>query len=297
MAGVDVRGGAPGTRETDLLNPVNTVEQVFAVVLSGGSAYGLDTAHGVMRYLEEHGIGLHIGPRIIVPIVPAAILFDLDRGDWKIRPTAESGYQACMAAKTGQIAEGNAGAGAGATVGKLFGPQFAMKGGLGTASIHVGNTGVVVAAIVAVNAVGDVYAPHSPEILAGALEPDGKTFRNSMAQIRNGYRLILPPSRASTTIGVVATNAKLTKTHTTKIAQMAHDGYARAINPTHTPFDGDTIFALATGTGPENVDIGAIGALAADVTAMAIVRAVMTAEGIPGCPSHRDVMLRRGGRV
>jgi len=288
--GVDVRGGAPGTRETDLLRPVNTVQQIFGLSLSGGSAFGLDTASGVMRYLDEKEIGYHVGPSMVVPIVPAAILFDLGfGGDWKIRPTAESGYQACQAATTGKIAEGNIGAGAGATIGKLFGPKYAMKGGLGTASIHIDNTGVVVAAMVAVNAVGDIYDPHTAQIIAGARTEDGKGFRNAMDQIRRGYRVVMPESGTNTTIGVVATNAKLDKDQATKVAQMAHDGYARAINPTHTPADGDTIFSLATGTLAARVDTGMIGALAADVMAQAIVRAITQAEGAGGLLSYSDL--------
>ncbi|HEV2389011.1 MAG TPA: P1 family peptidase [Candidatus Acidoferrales bacterium] len=287
--GVDVRGGAPGTRETDLLRPVNTVQQVFGLVLSGGSAFGLDAASGVMRYLDERGIGYKVGPTMTVPIVPAAILFDLGvGGDWKIRPTAESGYQACLAASAGRIEEGNVGAGAGATVGKMFGPQFAMKSGLGTASIRAGSTGVVVAAMVAVNAVGDIYNPRTGRIVAGARTADGKGFRSAIARMREGYAVEMPTG-TNTTIGVVATNARLNKDQATKVAQMAHDGYGRAINPTHTPADGDTIFALATGTSAARVNHGAIGALAAEVMAMAIVRAATQAAGIPGYPSYRDL--------
>lgn len=296
-AGVDVRGGAPGTRETDLLNPINTVQQIYGLALSGGSAYGLDTASGVMRYLSEKGIGFNLGQSstpgagtIVVPIVPAAILLDLSVGDWRIRPTAESGYQACLAAGTGKIAEGNVGAGAGATVGKFFGSKFAMKSGLGTASIRPGNSGIVVAAMVAVNSGGDIYDPETAKVIAGARTEDGKGLRNTMAQIRAGYHaagLIRPGT--NTCLGVVATNATLTKDHATKIAQMAHDGYARAINPTHTTGDGDTIFAIGTGTNSEATDVNAIGALAADMIAKAVVRAVMQAESIPGYPSYRDL--------
>lgn len=289
VCGVDVRGGAPGTRETDLLRPINTVQQVYGIVLSGGSAYGLDTASGVMRYLEEKNIGYKVGPVITVPIVPAAILIDLGIGDWKIRPTAESGYLACQAATTGKIAEGNVGAGAGATVGKMFGAEFAMKGGLGTASVGAGKTGLIVAALVAVNALGDVRDPKTGAIVAGARAADGKGFRDSMAQIRDGYGVLSrESSRMNTTLGIVATNARLTKDQATKVAQMAHDGFARAINPTHTPADGDTIFALATGTLRSRADAGAVGALAADRIAEAIVRAVMQAESIPGYPAYRD---------
>jgi L-aminopeptidase/D-esterase-like protein len=287
VAGVDVRGSAPGTRETDLLNPINTVQQVQAIVLSGGSAFGLDTASGVMRYLEEHGLGFKVGP-VVVPIVPAAILFDLGVGDPKIRPNAESGYQACMAAGTGPVAQGNVGAGAGATVGKLFGQKFAMKSGLGTASAKIADTGVVIAALVAVNAVGDVIDPKSGRIIAGARNENGHGLRDSMAEIMRGYQLVAQPE-SNTTIGVVATNADLDKVQMNKIAQMAHDGLARTINPVHTPFDGDTIFAVSTGTLKKKASPGAIGAIAATVMAQAVLRAVTHAQGIPGFPAYRDI--------
>jgi L-aminopeptidase/D-esterase-like protein len=271
-AGVDVRGSAPGTRETDLLNPTNNVQQIQAILLAGGSAFGLDAATGVMRYLEEHGLGFHIGSAV-VPIVPAAVLYDLELGDSKIRPTAESGYKACEAATSGKVAEGSVGAGAGATVGKLFGPKQAMKSGLGTASLRVGNTGVVVGAIVAVNAVGDVVDPKTGQIIAGARKSDGSGFVDSMARIREGYGVEFAAG-ANTTIGVVATNVAFDKAQMTKIAQMAQDGLARTINPVHTLADGDTIFAVSTGAISVRANHGAIGALAADVMARAIVRAV-----------------------
>ena len=289
-AGVDVRGAAPGTRETDLLNPVNTVQKVNAILLSGGSAFGLDAAGGVVRYLEEHGQGFRVGSNVI-PIVPAAILFDLGVGDPKIRPTAESGYKACQAASAGKVEEGNVGAGAGATVGKMFGPKQAMKSGLGTASIHVGNTGIIVGAIVAVNAVGDVSDPSTGKIIAGARKPDGSGFLDSMRQLREG-RLVEVPAGAHTTIGVVATNVAFDKAQITKIAQMAHDGLARCINPVHTPNDGDTVFAVATGAIAARGDHGAIGALAAEAMSQAIVRAVMNARGLPGLPSYQDIRGR-----
>jgi L-aminopeptidase/D-esterase-like protein len=289
-AGVDVRGSAPGTRDTELLNPVNTVQQVQAIVLSGGSAFGLASADGVMRYLEEHGLGFHIG-QSIVPIVPAAILFDLDHGDPKIRPTAESGYKACQAATSGKVEEGNVGAGAGATIGKMFGMKSAMKSGLGSASVHVGDTGIVVAAIVAVNAVGDVVDPKLGKIIAGARKPDGSGFLDTMQQWREG-RGPAPASGANTTIGVVATNAAFDKAQATKIAQMAHDGLARTINPTHTPWDGDTIFAVATGAVEARANHGTIGAIAADVMSQAVLRAVMNAHGLPGLPSYSDLKGR-----
>jgi L-aminopeptidase/D-esterase-like protein len=285
-----VRGAAPGTRETDLLNPVNSVQKVQAILLSGGSAFGLDAAGGVVRYLEEHGLGYQVGP-IVVPIVPAAILFDLAVGDPKIRPTAESGYKACQAATAGKVEEGNVGAGAGATVGKLFGPKQAMKSGLGTSSIRVGNTGIVVGAIVAVNAVGDVLDPKTGKIIAGARKPDGSGFLDTMGQMREG-RLVETPAGAHTTIGVVATNVAFDKAQITKVAQMAHDGLARCINPVHTPNDGDTIFAVATGAISARGDHGAVGALAAEAMAAAVVRAVMNARGLPGLPSYRDLSGR-----
>ena len=288
-AGVDVRGGSPGTRDIELLNPINTVQQVQAIFLSGGSAFGLDVASGVMRYLEEHRLGYAMGD-VIVPIVPGAILYDLEIGDAKIRPTAESGYKACQAATTERVAEGNVGAGAGAAIGKMFGPKQAMKSGLGSASIRVGNTGIVVGAIVAVNAVGDVLDPKTGQIIAGARKADGSGFMDSMARIREGYGV--RADGANTTIGVVATNVALDKAQATKVAQMAHDGFARTINPAHTPSDGDTIFAVATGATAARANPGAIGALAADVMARAVLRAVMNARGIAGLPSYSDLRSR-----
>jgi L-aminopeptidase/D-esterase-like protein len=291
-AGVDVRGAAPGTRETDLLNPVNSVQQVHAIVLAGGSAFGLDAASGVMRYLDERNIGFkvngfNVGP-INVPIVPAAILIDLAvGGNPKIRPTADCGYAAAMAATTGPVAEGNVGAGAGATIGKSAGPQRAMKGGLGSASITMPD-GLIVAAIVAVNALGDVIDPSTGKVVAGVRTPDGKDLADARVLLRAGA-VQRSPIGGNTTIGVVATNAALTKTEATKVAQMAHDGYARAIAPVHTPADGDTIFALATGAKAGQPDVTKIGALAAEVMADAILRAVRQATSIPGYPAARDV--------
>lgn len=287
VTGVDVRGAAPGTRETDLLQPTNTVQQVNAILLSGGSAFGLDAATGVMRYLDEHGIGLHVGP-VVVPIVPAAILYDLNIGDSKIRPNADSGYAACQAASSTHIAEGNVGAGAGATVGKLFGVECAMKSGLGTASVQIGETGITVAAMVAVNAAGDVFDSNTGRILAGARKPNGGGFLNSMSQLLAGTSNALS-SGAHTTIGIIATNATLTKTEATKVAQMAHDGLARTINPVHTTVDGDTIFAAATCSSATKVDLTTLGAVAANVMARAVNRAVITATGIPGYPAHQDL--------
>src|SRR5580700_9643996 len=285
-AGVAVRGGPQGTREIELLNRVIRVKQVQGLLLSGGSAFGLEAASGVMRYLEEHRLGYAVGD-VVVPIVPAAILYDLQLGDAKIRPTAESGYKACHAATTERVAEGNVGAGAGATIGKMFGPKQAMKSGLGSASVRVGNTGIVVGAIVAVNAVGDVLDPKTGQIIAGARKADGSGFVDSMARIREGYSV--SAGGANTTIGVVATNAALDKTQAAKVAQMAHDGLARTIYPVHTPSDGDTIFAVATGASQVRASPGAIGALAADVMARAVLRAVISARGIAGLPSYSDL--------
>ena len=287
IAGVDVRGSAPGTRETDLLNPHNTVEQVHAIVLAGGSAFGLDAASGVMRYLDEHGIGFETGVAK-VPIVPAAILFDLGVGGKpQIRPTADCGYRAATAAGTGPIAEGNVGAGAGATVGKLAGPKRAMKSGIGTASITLPN-GLVVAALVAVNAVGDVIDPATSTVIAGARTEDGTGLIDARRLIRTGKVAALLRGEA-TTIGVVATNARLTKVQANKMAQMAHDGLARVIEPVHTPYDGDTIFALATGDLQGDADLLTVGSLGAQVIAEAVLRAVRAATGIPGFPAARDI--------
>jgi L-aminopeptidase/D-esterase-like protein len=287
VAGVDVRGSAPGTRETDLLKPTNLVDKVNAIVLSGGSAFGLDSATGVMRYLEEHDAGYATAAGK-VPIVPAVILYDLNVGDSKIRPNAESGYKACTAAKTGPIEEGSVGAGAGATVGKIGGGK-PMKGGIGTSSIRLAN-GLIVGALVAVNCVGDVIDPKTGKIVAGARTPDGKGFLNIIQAYRSGRGVVQnPPPGQNTTIGVVATNARFDKTQMTKIAEMAHDGMARAINPTHTPSDGDTLFALSTGTSTANGNLTAIGALAAEAVSEAILRAVMKAKSVLGFPGVRDI--------
>lgn len=305
IGGVDQRGGAPGTRETDLLRPLHLVEKVHAILLAGGSAFGLDAATGVMRYLEARGVGYEVGVArgaVRVPIVPAAILFDLGVGRADVRPDAEMGYQACLNASA-TPAQGNVGAGTGATVGKLLGMAQAMKGGLGTASLEVG-VGLVVGAIVAVNAVGDVLDPATGRILAGARTPQGQRspaqprsethpepdttsstpFANSLSILRSQVLSQMPQD--NTVIGVVATNGKLTKEQTNKVAQMAQDGLARAIRPAHTMYDGDTIFALATGE--VQADVTVVGSFAAEVFAQAIVNAVMAAEAIPGLPAARN---------
>ena len=290
---VDQRGGAPGTRETDLLNPVNNVQIVNAIVLSGGSAFGLDAASGVMKWLDERNIGYPVGASGVVPIVPAAILFDLGFGGKpKVRPDADCGYRAAGAATEAPVTEGNVGAGAGATVGKSGGGGRGggqggpMKAGLGSAAIKMPN-GLVVAAIVAVNAVGDIIDPMTGQVVAGARGPDGKLL-DARTILRGGAGR---EGRAgeNTTIGLVVTNAKLTKVQAQKMAQMANDGYARAIYPSHTPGDGDTIFSAATGTWDGQVNYGQIGALAAEAMAEAVVRAAVRATASNGLPSARDL--------
>lgn len=286
VAGVDVRGSAPGTRETDLLNPLNFVDEVQAIVLAGGSAFGLDAASGVVRHLEERKIGL-LTPYGVVPIVPAAILFDLGVGDPRVRPGVDCGYRAARGASDGPVAEGNVGAGAGATVGKLLGMDRAMKGGIGSAAITLPG-GLTVAAIVAVNAFGDIIDPATGRVVAGVRTPDGRGLADARVLLRSGAAL-RGTAGANSTIGVVATNARLTKTQATKVAQMAHDGLARAIAPIHTMHDGDTLFAIATGARDEAADVSTIGALAAEAVAEAVLRAVRQATGIPGFPAARDL--------
>ncbi len=288
VAGVDVRGGAPGTRETDLLDPLNTVQKVQAIVLSGGSAFGLEAATGTVRWLEEHGRGQ--ATRVLrVPIVPAAVLFDLGLGDPKVRPTADCGYRAAAAATDGPVAEGSVGAGAGATVGKLAGAGRAMKAGLGSAAIVL-PSGLTVAAIVAVNALGDVIDPATARVVAGVRTVDGRSLADARGLLRSGgFGRPALVSGENTTLGVVATNAVLTKAQATKVSQMAHDGLARAISPVHTPEDGDVVFALATGTLAGEADVALVGSLAAEVMADAIVRAARAAKGLPGYPSAADL--------
>ncbi len=276
-AGVDVRGGAPGTRETDLLRPESTVERVNAVFISGGSAFGLDVGAGISRYLEEQGLGYRAGG-VTVPIVCGAILFDLTLGDPRIRPDSRAGYEAARGASSDPVAEGNVGAGAGCTVGKMFGPGRAVRGGLGSWGWCRAD-GLRVAGLAAVNCLGDVWDPATGAIVAGAQKSDGGGFVDSIGQLRRGYRPESAPG-GNTVIGIVATNAALDKASCTKIARMAQDALARCIYPAHTPEDGDTVFALATGRHPiagTPADIGVIGAMAADVLATAILRGVQAA--------------------
>ncbi len=289
--GVSQRGGAPGTRETDLLDPLNLVDKVNAIVLAGGSAYGLDAAQGVVRYLDEHKIGWNVGPAGVVPIVPSAILFDLGfGGDPKIRPTADCGYKAAAAATDGPVQEGNVGAGAGATIGKVAGAGRSMKSGIGSAAIRLPN-GLTVGAIVAVNAVGDVIDPSTGQVVAGVRTQDGNALADARKLLRDGSLVQAAPPRAggNTTLAVVATNAKLSKVEISRVALMADDGLARAIAPSHTIGDGDTVFALATGRWNGQIDPSIVGALAADVLAEAIIRAAAQADSLGGLPSARQL--------
>ena len=289
--GVDVRGGAPGTRETDLLDPRCMVEVVNAVLLTGGSAFGLNAAAGVMRVLEEHGVGFDVGVAR-VPIVPAAVLFDLGLGRADVRPDTESGARATQSAAHGPVAQGTVGAGTGATVGKMGGPTLATKGGIGSASAALPD-GHVVGALVAVNASGDIYDPESGALIAGARHPEGGWLgRGGQVERRE-----TPFPGANTTIAVVATDAPLTKVEISKVAQMAHDGLALAIRPAHTPFDGDTIFALSTGHGDAPTPpagalmVSLVGALAAQTLARAVVKAARVATGLHGIPGLRDLSM------
>lgn len=286
-AGVDVRGAAPGTRETDLLDPINTMQGVHAIALAGGSAFGLDAAGGVMQWLEEQGRGVEVGA-VRVPLVPAAVIFDLGVGDPAIRPNAQSGVRACAAAvPLPDAGEGNVGAGAGATVGKLLGPDRAMRGGLGIATRRA--HGVTMAAVVVVNAVGDIVDPDTGEIVAGArVAPDSLDLAGTVATLLGTAPPAGPGAGRNTTIGVVITDARLTKSQATRLAQVAHDGLARTIRPVHTPMDGDTLFAAATGTLDPTVQdripadlLGLVlSVMAAEVTADAVMRAVRAAEGL-----------------
>ncbi len=277
VAGVDVRGAAPGTRETDLLHPSNLVDKVHAIMLAGGSAWGLEAATGAVRWLEERGVGLDVAVGRL-PIVPAAVLFDLLVGDMRIRPDAAAGYAACAAASGADPTEGNVGAGAGAVVGKVFGIQHAMKGGVGTASVTV--DGVTVGALIACNALGDVIDPDTAQVMAGARTDDGRALRDTRRALMRGQ----PPqpllAGTNTTIGVVATDAILTKAQAHRLAIAAHDGLARSINPVHTMSDGDTLFSLGTGRAGKSLGMMVLATMAAEATARATVRAVQAARSV-----------------
>ncbi|MCW8165772.1 peptidase S58 family protein [Verminephrobacter aporrectodeae subsp. tuberculatae] len=277
VAGVDVRGAAPGTRETDLLHPSNLVDQVHAVVLAGGSAWGLDAATGAVRWLEERGIGFDVAVGRL-PLVPAAVLFDLLLGDMRIRPDAAAGYAACQAACTRDPAEGNVGAGAGAVLGKAFGMQRAMKGGIGTASVTV--HGVTVGALIACNALGDVIDPDSAQVIAGARTQDGLRLCDTRRALLRGDAPQSLLAGTNTSIGVVATDAVITKAQAHRLAVAAHDGLARSINPVHTMSDGDTLFCLGTGRAGKNPGMLLLATMAAEATAVATARAARAAASI-----------------
>ncbi len=290
VAGIDVRGGAPGTRETDLLKPENSVDRVDAVFLSGGSAFGLDVGSGVSRFLEEQGRGF-VTQVARVPIVCGAIIFDLFLGDPKIRPDARAGYEAIKSASGQAVEEGNVGAGAGATVGKMLGLERAMKSGLGSWALSF-TDGLKVGALAVVNSIGDVVNPVTGKIIAGARKTVGEGFVDCIKELRRGYR---PKAvfRGNTVLCVVATNAALSKSQCAKVATMANDGLARCIRPSHLPWDGDVVFAISTGTWRQEIDWGIIGALAADALSTAIIRAVMNAESWGPYPAAKS-MMRHG---
>lgn len=295
VAGVDQRGGAPGTRETDLLHPMHLVEKIHGLVLSGGSAYGLDAASGVMRWLEENGIGFQTD-QARVPIVPAAVIYDLNLGDASVRPTAEMGYKAASKAGSQSLSNGCFGAGCGATVGKLVGNAGAMKSGIGTASIQLSG-GVIVSALMVVNAFGDVIDPATQQIIAGTRTVEqgpltfgkGKTFAETekMMGTMIGTTIMKFAGSHNTVIGVVATNAKLNKEEINKVAQMSQDGLARVIRPAHTMFDGDTMFAVSAGN--KIGDVNTIGAFAANAVERAIIKGVRAATKMGGLPAVQDL--------
>ena len=295
VGGVDVRGSAPGTRETDLLRPGSLVPQIDAVLLTGGSAFGLSAASGVVGYLEERGRGYRAGP-FTVPIVSAAVLFDLGVGDARVRPGPDEGYRACEAAASGDVAQGSVGAGTGATVAKALGVGRGVKGGVGTAGIDLGD-GVLVGAIVAVNAVGGVHDPDTGEIVAGARSDDGGMVDVLDAMVSSSGEP--PPLKfaANTTIGVVATNARLDREQACKLAAVAHDGLALAVRPAHTTHDGDTMFALATGTSDQNVDVDRLCAATVACVARAIVNGVREATGLGGVPAASDLKQAAGSSI
>ncbi|MCD6396402.1 MAG: P1 family peptidase [Spirochaetaceae bacterium] len=284
VAGADVRGGGPGTREIAALDPVNLVSKAQAVYLGGGSAFGLDGAAGVMQYLEENGLGFNIGIGV-VPIVPGAVLFDLLVGKHDVRPDKEMGYKACINATDSNTDQGNIGAGTGAAVGRIKGPEYFMKGGLGTASKKVGD--LIVGAIVAVNCFGDIIDPKTGKIIAGVLDDKKDHTASTMEIISSDKTKNHNSFSSNTTIGCIAVNADFSKIESTKVAMMAHDGFARSINPIHTMTDGDTIFCLATG-GVKS-DATTVGAIAADIMAEAIVNAVKNAETAYGITAYNDI--------
>lgn len=287
VGGVDVRGSAPGTRETDLLRPMNMIKQVHAILLSGGSAFGLDAAGGVLRYLEERGKGFPVGSTT-VPIVPAAIIFDLGIQDYSVRPGPEEGYKACSAATSGRVPQGTVGAGTGATVGKILGMERSVKGGLGVCSVKVTDT-IVVGALVVVNALGNIVDPNNGDTLAGPRRTDGPGFLDTIDLLVQGNYQMRDAMPENTTIGVVATNATLDKEQTNKLALHAHDGLAMAVRPCHLMRDGDVFFSLATCRTQEVVDIDRLGAAVIAAVSKAISNAINEATSLGGVPAAAEV--------
>lgn len=284
--GVDVRGSAPGTRETDLFKAEKLVDKVNAVVLAGGSAFGLDASSGVMKYLEEKGIGLDVGVTK-VPIVSSAVIFDLNIGNYKIRPDFDMGYLAAKNASIDNGQQGNVGCGMGATVGKILGPENAMKSGLGSASVKVGE--LVVSAMVALNSFGDIYDFTDNKQIAGVYDYKNNNLLNTVKIMKDKNKKI-GFNVKNTTIGIIVTNAVLTKAQGNKVSQMAHNGFARTINPVHTMVDGDTIFTMATNK--INSDINLIGTLAAEAMSKAIINAISLAEGVKGLKTYKDIQVK-----
>lgn len=287
-AGLDVRGGGPASRESELLNPLAAAQVIHAIVLAGGSAYGLGAADGVMKYLEEKGIGFEVGPSLKVPLVCQSDLFDLTVGDPYIRPDKAMGYDACLRAEengTGNYRDGNFGAGCGATVGKFAGMDYCMKSGIGSYAVQIGE--LQVGAVVAVNALGDIYDWKTGKKIAGLLAEDRKTFRSTEELMYASTEIVENKFTGNTTIGVIITNGKFEKASLCKIAGMAHDGYARSIRPVHTTADGDSIYTVSVGDVEADQDL--TGVLAAEAMSEAIIRAVMSAEGAYGYPGVRDL--------
>ena len=292
VGGVDVRGGSPGTRETDLLQPARRVDQLFAVSLSGGSAFGLDAASGVVAWLEEQGVGFRVSPEVIVPIVSSAIIYDLGLVNSKVRPGPQEGHAACVAASGDVLAEGTVGAGTGATVAKTGGTPRAVKGGLGSASMRFPN-GVSVGAVVAVNSIGGVWDYRTGRLVAGPRREDG-SFDDPVGILLDGSPPASPTGPVNTTIGVVATDANLNREEANYLARVSHDGLAMSIRPCHTIRDGDTMFAMATGESDAQVDLTSLGAAAVEVTAQAILRAVRCATGLGGIPAISELGASHG---
>ena len=291
VGGVDVRGGSPGTRETDLLQPARRVDQLFAVSLSGGSAFGLDAATGVMAWLEERGIGYRVTPDVIVPIVSSAIIYDLGLITSKTRPGPQEGRAACSAASTAPVAEGTTGAGTGATVAKTGGAHRACKGGLGSAAIKLPG-GATVAAVVVVNSIGGIRDPYTGQLVAGPRRENG-AFDDPVGILLEeplgGPPAQLPDGPVNTTIGVVATDARLTREQANYLARVSHNGLSMTIHPCHTIRDGDTMFSMATGEFPDEADLTTLGAAAAEVSARAVLRGVRLATGLGGIPAVSEL--------